>query len=292
MTPFETRIALKEHGYSPIPVRVNKRPYFSAWQTKIAVSIEEMRRWPGGNTGILTKWAPVADLDILDPAAADATEELFKQPFDGIIPVRFGLAPKRALLFQTSQPFSKLAAHFVDPVGRTHKIEILGNGQQLVVAGRHPDTRQDYSWFGPPPWEIRRSDLVEITERVAIALLAAASRLLESQFGFTRTQVTSPAQPYRPQSQYSRLVRPGRGKDYWQRIIDEGTDDGARNDTCAAIAGYLVAIGQSEGYALDELRKWNSRSRPPLPDRVVARTLQSIYRLDRKRHEDRRRDHR
>ena len=291
MTPFEIRVAMKERGFSPIPCK-GKRAYLVGWQTKVAVSVAEMRRWPHGNTGALTRWNPAADLDILDPEAAGAVEELFKRPFDGIIPVRFGQAPKRALLFKTSQPFRKLAAHFVDPAGRTHKIELLCDGQQFVVARRHPDTRQDYSWFGPPPWEIRRSDLVEITERVAIALLDAASRLLTSQFGFTRTQVTAPAQPYRPQSQYSRLVRPGRGRDYWQRIIDEGTDDGARNDTCAALAGYLIAIGQSEGYALDELRKWNSRCHPPLPDRVVARTLQSISRLDRRRHEDRRRDHR
>jgi hypothetical protein len=285
MTPSELRVALKAKGFSPIPCK-GKRPLLDGWQTKVSVPVEELRRWPGGNTGVLTKWTPAADLDLTQQEAADAIEELIKRRFEdcGIIPVRFGQAPKRAMLFQTSQAFAKLAVHFVDPAGRKHKVEILGNGQQLVVAGRHPDTRQEYSWYGPPPWEIKRSDLAEITERVARALLEAATCLLEEQFGFECTQVIGPANRQARPTRYSRVEWPARGASYWQRIIDEGTDNGARNDTCAALSGYLIATGNPLSDALNELRKWNARCRPPLPDRIVERTLQSIYRLDRTRH--------
>ena len=283
MTPFELRVALKAKGFSPIPCK-GKRPLLDGWQTKVSVPVEELRRWPGGNTGILTKWTPAADLDLTHQEAADAVEELVKRPFEGIIPVRFGQAPKRAMLFQTSQAFPKLAVHFVDPAGRKHKIEILGKGQQLVVAGRHPNTRQEYSWYGPPPWEIQRTDLAEITERVARALLEAGARLLKKEFGFERTQVIGPANRQARPTRYSRVEWPARGASYWQRIIDEGTDNGARNNTCAALAGYLIATGKPLSDALNELRKWNARCRPPLPDRIVERTLRSIYRLDRTRH--------
>ena len=56
----------------------------------------------------------------------------------GTSAVRTGLAPKRALLFRTDTPFKKLDATYTSPDGRTHKVEILGWGQQIVVDGIHP----------------------------------------------------------------------------------------------------------------------------------------------------------
>ena len=47
--------------------------------------------------------------------------------------MRFGRAPRRALLFRTSTPFPKIVAKFVAPNGSKHKIEFLGDGQQLIA---------------------------------------------------------------------------------------------------------------------------------------------------------------
>ena len=93
------------------------------------------------NTGIITADTPAIDIDVLDPAVADELQCMVEQMI-GTSAVRTGLAPKRALLFRTDTPFKKLDATYTSPDGRTHKVEILGWGQQIVVHGIHPTTRE------------------------------------------------------------------------------------------------------------------------------------------------------
>ena len=62
--------------------------------------------------------------------------------------VRFGRSPKRALPFRTATPFPKMSASFEAPNGTIHKIEILGDGQQFICVGIHPDTSEPYTWHG------------------------------------------------------------------------------------------------------------------------------------------------
>ena len=44
-----------------------------------------------------------------------------------------------------------MAADFKSPNGEEHKIEVLCNGQQVVVDGVHPDTHRPYTWHGGRP---------------------------------------------------------------------------------------------------------------------------------------------
>jgi Casjensviridae DNA primase len=134
MSVLDLRLALKAAGFSPIPC-TGKRPTLPQWQNKIEASAEEMATWAGANTGIITGVTTAFDVDITNPEAADAVESIVRDWFDGkgVLPVRFGNAPKRAMLFRTSQPFSKMSVSFVDPRGAAHKIEILGDGQQLSL---------------------------------------------------------------------------------------------------------------------------------------------------------------
>ena len=76
------------------------------------------------NTGMLTERTPAIDIDIRQAdAATTAVEELARERFDGrgTILVRFGEAPKRALLFRTSRPFGKMQVGFIGPVAATIK---------------------------------------------------------------------------------------------------------------------------------------------------------------------------
>ena len=108
---LKLRLALKAAGFSPIPCK-GKQPLLREWQTRFDASAEEMAAWPGANTGSLCAYVPGWDADILDLEAAEAVEAMVKDRFDGrgIIPVRFGLAPKRLMIFRTDTPFSKMAA--------------------------------------------------------------------------------------------------------------------------------------------------------------------------------------
>jgi hypothetical protein len=78
--------------------------------------------WPDAiNTGALTRNTPTLDLDIMHEPAAVAVEEFIGEYFEerGPILVRFGKAPKRAILFPTDTPFRKITAPLIAPNGIT-----------------------------------------------------------------------------------------------------------------------------------------------------------------------------
>lgn len=182
---LECRLALKAAGFHPIPCK-GKQPTLSGWQTKSDVCQEEMARWAGTNTGSLCATVPVWDIDILDQEAAEAVEEMVKDWFEGrgTIPVRIGQLPKRALIFRTDTPFSKMAQHFRAPNGEEHKIEILCNGQQAVFYGTHPDTGNPYTWHGGCPGvDVTRDALAEVSEKEMRGLLKFVSDMLAEKFG-------------------------------------------------------------------------------------------------------------
>ena len=130
-----------------------KRPSISGWQHKTMPVRAEMRTWSGANTGALTAYTPAIDIDVTNPAAAELAEDVAKELFGdrGKIPVRFGRLPKRALLFSAATPFPKMSASYEAPSGTTHKIEILGDGQQIVCFGTHPERRAVHlaRWHAP-----------------------------------------------------------------------------------------------------------------------------------------------
>lgn len=126
------------------------------------------------NTGMLTERTPAIDIDIRQADAATAVEELARERFDGrgTILVRFGEAPKRALLFRTSRPFGKMQVGFTAPGGSPH------------------------SWHGGyEPGAIPWSDLPEIDEREARAFLAQATDMLAKEYNFQQIKPNGSAAP-------------------------------------------------------------------------------------------------
>jgi hypothetical protein len=106
-TVLEVRQALVDHGFVPIPL-IGKAPPFKSWQNVVNVSRAMLEGWGrnyprASNTGILTKFTPTLDADILNELAAIAVEELVRERFEerGYILPRIGNAPKRAIPFRT-----------------------------------------------------------------------------------------------------------------------------------------------------------------------------------------------
>jgi Bifunctional DNA primase/polymerase, N-terminal len=187
-TPADIRLALRAAGFSPVAC-IGKAPVLAGWQNRGDATPEEIAKWPGGNSGIDTKDTPGCDIDFDDTDAAAGIEAAARDWFDnrGTIPVRFGRAPRRALLFRTATPFPKIIAKFVAPNGSKHKIEFLGDGQQLIAHGIHPDTGTRYAWHADLcPWNMKRGDLVEIDEAEAHAFLNYVADVLKEQFSFER----------------------------------------------------------------------------------------------------------
>jgi len=191
------RLALLANGYLPLPAK-GKAVHLDDW-TNIAVTAEMIQAWPQGkwasynNTGILTRHTPAIDIDILDEDVAKDLEEFTRGFFNGKgqLLYRIGQPPKRAFLFRTDRPFAKLVEKFIAP-GRKfidkdkdgkekeheHKLEILCDGQQLVVDGIHPETGKPYTWPGPAPWDVPAKDLHPLSQGQAQAWLEQATALL------------------------------------------------------------------------------------------------------------------
>ena len=175
-------------GYWPIPVN-GKAPPIAGWQdieaTNSIVSIWEHKYADATNTGILTRDIPAIDIDVLDPAVADELQQIAERMI-GASAVRTGQAPKRAMLFRTEMPFDKVSTPiFTSPDGRTHKVEILCRGQQIVVHGIHPATHAPYTWRGGEPGpELKREALPLLTAEKADEFVIASVQCM-SAHGWT-----------------------------------------------------------------------------------------------------------
>ena len=169
----------RQTDFEPVPC-VGKRPSITGWQGKTSASVAEIRAWTGTNTGCLTAHTPAIDIDITDPEAAALAEEVGQELFGdrGVIPVRFGRSPKRALVLRSAAPFAKMSASYEAPNGATHKIEILADGQQLVCFGTHPDIGQPYTWCSRTPLDTPRAELAEVDEADMQAYLDLVSERL------------------------------------------------------------------------------------------------------------------
>jgi hypothetical protein len=189
----EYRLKLLAAGFDPVPAR-GKETFLPGWNRPHTA--EEIQKWEPehsdwANSGIRTAPTPALDNDILIPEAADAVEDIIRNRYseDGTILVRVGLFPKRAFLFKTDTPFPKMRVDYRAPNGSKHHIEFLGDGQQVIVDGVHPDTKKPYAWRGRyRPGEIPREDLPETDEAEARDLVATITAMLARDFGFTQEE--------------------------------------------------------------------------------------------------------
>src|SRR4029077_5563837 len=159
------RALLRMGGYAPIPLQ-GKVPVLKAWQEHRETNGAEIALWrklypDAVNTGILTRLNPTIDIDLLIEEAAEAVEAMARERFEerGHFLVRIGKWPKRAILLRTDVPFVKITLNLTAPNGKPEKIEVLGDGQQVVLFGVHPETHRDYLWQGGEPGQIRYDEL-------------------------------------------------------------------------------------------------------------------------------------
>jgi hypothetical protein len=163
---------LREHGYEPLPIAPKqKKPAPSRWssaaldETKVA---EWQRQYPNHGIGLRTGRLVGIDIDILDADLAHTIEALALRRFGDTLS-RVGLWPKRVLLYRTDAPFAKKSAG---------KVEVLGQGQQVLAFGIHPDTGQAYYWpEDETPLEVPLGALPRVDAEAVDAFLAEAGAL-------------------------------------------------------------------------------------------------------------------
>jgi hypothetical protein len=216
----ERRKQLRAAGFAPIPV-LGKIPPITKWETKTETNDGEIDIWAktfphAKSTGLLTRMMPTLDVDIKNPDAAAAVEALVRERFEdhGVILVRFGNPPKRAIPFRTDTPFKKITVNLIAPDGDEQKLELLANGQQVVGFGIHKDTGKPYKWFGGEPGVVRRGELPAINQTEAQLLVDDAVELLVSEHGYQRAKD-------RPKKKQ----RTNGADDHWDEVADDAAVD-------------------------------------------------------------------
>jgi len=260
----DIRLLLHQRGYPIIPVS-GKRPPMEGWPS-IRTNPAEIKLWSkvypsARNTGLLTKYFPTFDVDILDPDTAEAVEALIRSRFEdcGVLSPRIGLSPKRAFVFRTAVPFKKLTLEFIPPSGKAtgEKIEVLGDGEQVVVHGIHRDTQKPYTWPTGAPWcDFEPADVPELHREIAIELLEDIAELVAAEHGYTITS-KSWASTGNGAAGVASAAGPASLGDLCSTILN-GTD---LHKPIMRLAMSFVGSGWSRAKAIAQLRSLMNNSR-------------------------------
>lgn len=247
MTPTEVRLGVLRNGYHPTPLNF-KIPVRSGWQNGFDLNEDQIKgwaeTWPNAtNTGILTRFTPCVDLDLLHPELVEAlVDHVHDQWIDrGPILRRVGKAPKLLIPFRGATPFKKITRDLIAPDGSEQKIEFLADGQQFAAFGMHPDTNKPYSWHGNySPLTVIHDDLPYIHQEQAERLVDELVAICE-RFGYQlkSKQKTSGDGP----NEKSHRERSYEGTN-WSRIF---TGDPVDHDMLRDMAMSLMVGGLSDG---------------------------------------------
>jgi hypothetical protein len=262
------RRQLRAGGYHPIPC-VGKAPPMKGWSDKLNVTDDEIGLWTNmyhfaTNTGLICKFTPTMDIDILNPEAAKAAESIVRDYYEerGDILVRFGLSPKRAIPFRTDTPFKIIKVPLIAPDGSEgQKIELLADGQQFIAFGIHPDTRKPYGWFGNTPLQTPHQNLPHIHEQGAATLVNTIVDLLVSEHQYSRV-------PERPKEKPNGQ---NGGTADWNYLIEAIRAGRDLHQNTMLLAAKLIASGMNEGAVRNVVRSALEGSQAPHDDRWHAR---------------------
>ncbi|EPE98595.1 bifunctional DNA primase/polymerase [Rhizobium grahamii] len=180
----DLRRTLLANGYIPVPVD-GKRPKIRGW-SKFHPKPEQIdgqiRAFPDHrNTGILCGDVVAIDIDAPD---ADAAEHLrtmaLALPGASEALQRVGRAPKITFIFRTTAARRKKITGKYIVNGHDCQVEILGDGQQFVAFGVHPDTGNPYQWVSASPLDVPFYTLPEIDAETIDGFVADADLYLAS----------------------------------------------------------------------------------------------------------------
>lgn len=106
----------------------------------------DVERWDRShaNIGLKASKFPAVDIDVVNEGLARVIGDMAAKAL-GKAPTRIGRYPKRLLMYRSDEKIGKMQVRFKDGMGVEQLVEFLGDGQQYVIAGIHPITREPYS---------------------------------------------------------------------------------------------------------------------------------------------------
>ena len=192
----QSKLSADQRGKAP--GRRNRNGTWAGYDwRRYTATRNDVRRWSGegANIGLRAGRFPGVDIDTLDAGLALAIERVALETL-GPAPVRFGRSPKRLLMYRTPEPFARMRLMIEDKAGVQHLVEVLGEGQQYLVYGTHPVTRQPYHWTTAVPaasalTAITASDVERFFDAVTAILVADGFNVRREGDGRRQTRVVS-----------------------------------------------------------------------------------------------------
>jgi hypothetical protein len=140
------RLKLRRAGYFPIPCE-GKAPPLKGWQDSFATNADEISLWSKSwhlarNTGVLCKYTPALDIDLLDEDACEAIETLANQILeDGRFLIRIGKAPKRLIPLRTKRRSRSWSLRSPPPTGPRARSNFSAMGSSSLSTASTPKPR-------------------------------------------------------------------------------------------------------------------------------------------------------
>ena len=281
---------LKRLGYDTTPV-LGKKPKLTAWPTRPPNALE-FGKHSNCNLGVLCGGLHnlvAIDIDVLDQACANELEKLMTEEL-GYAPKRVGKAPKLLLIYRCTESREKkqTAEYLID--GEKAQVEFLGEGQQFVASGIHPDTKQPYRWPGDRLIDLPPIELTEVSPAQLDAVREMADSILAvygAPKGQTKSHGATKLNLGLPIKNSDRIQKIKNGE-AWHLPMVELTGSlvqkGLDRETIIELCMPLRWDGFTEGETRAELSKMVdgafNKNYAPLPkpeDRPRSRSLASVF---------------
>jgi putative DNA primase/helicase len=136
--------------------------------------IAQWEKW-GANIGLLGDNYPGLDIDSGSKTLVKLVLEIADRVMGGG-PVRTGRPPRVLRTYKARAPFARMAL-IATHNGESHMIEVLGQGRQYLVYGKHP-AGMDYEW-DIPLWDLKPGQLNEINPKLVTLFFNEIKRVLE-----------------------------------------------------------------------------------------------------------------
>lgn len=249
---YATR-GLRVHPLRP----ASKLPLLSEWQrratTDVATIAEWFCRWPAAGVGIATGAESGVIVVDVDPrhGGDDALEDLVAAHGEMIETWTSNTANGGRHFF-----FRHPGGRVGNRAGSRPGIDLRGDGGHVVAPPTELEGGRCYVWESEHgPHEVE---------------LAASPPWLLKMIADRGGDHAEP----RPVSE-------------WVRRVRDGAREGSRNAVVTSLAGYLLRRRPAPRVVLELLRAWNeARCRPPLDDKEITRTVDSIARRETERTRD------
>jgi hypothetical protein len=234
----------------------------SGWQSEGMSSIKRAASWPTSNVGLRAALFPAIDIDTLTPEARDIVEHVASF-YLGPSPVRErGDAPRSLLVYRLTgdEPIRKSKIIFTLN-GQRHHVDVLGAGQQYVIAGVHPSGapygwRNGYdltSWTVDGLTTVTAGDMRNFIDGLMARIVTLGGEVIEGHTGSTTPSEAIPVATIEPSTDIARALDALRAIPNTAEVLPD------RTDLTRVLSAFKAVLGSSADEAYEQVVEWATK---------------------------------